>query len=124
MVEPLFKKLGSLFGVFMDFDDETIERKRLDVARIQVSTVRRGLIDEMVNLKVMRAAFQLWVMEEYGGRRGSSEWREVEDEDASSVGSREEDVIGGEEGLFSDAEECPLVQESVQPRTSTGQPHV
>jgi hypothetical protein len=78
----------------------------------------------MVNLKVMRAAFQLWVMEEYGGRRGSSEWREVEDEDASSVGSREEDVIGGEEGLFSDAEECPLVQESVQPRTSTGQPHV
>jgi hypothetical protein len=32
--KPLFKKLGSLFGVFMDFDDETIERKRLDVARI------------------------------------------------------------------------------------------
>jgi hypothetical protein len=32
--EPLFKKIGSLFRKFMDFDDDTIGRKRLDVARI------------------------------------------------------------------------------------------
>jgi len=36
--EPLLKKIGSLFGVFVDFDEETIARKRLDLARIRIST--------------------------------------------------------------------------------------
>jgi len=65
--EPLFKNLGSLFGVFVDFDEDTICRNRLDFARLQVSTVRKGLIDEMVNLKVMGAVFFLWVVEVGGG---------------------------------------------------------
>jgi hypothetical protein len=56
-------------GVFIDFDEDTIERKRLDVARVQVSTMRRGFIDEVLSIKVMGALFKLWVVEEGGGRR-------------------------------------------------------
>jgi hypothetical protein len=40
--EDLFKKLGSVFGVFVDFDEDTISRKRLDFARIQISVSMKG----------------------------------------------------------------------------------
>jgi hypothetical protein len=76
--EPLFKRIGSLFGSFIDFDEGTIGRQRFDVARIQVCTARKGLIDEVLNLKVMGAVFGLWVVEEGGGRRWAPEEMEAE----------------------------------------------
>jgi len=66
--EPLFKKIGSLFGVFVDFDKDTIARNRLDMVRIRISTARKGIIDEIVKIRVMGAEFMLWVVEEGGGR--------------------------------------------------------
>lgn len=100
--EPLFKKIDSLFGVFLDFDDYTIGRKRLDVAMIQVSSKRRGVIDEHLNLKVMGMDFCLWVVEVGGGRRWPPDRREVECEEVFSVFSREGVMFGLEEGCQSD----------------------
>ena len=57
--EPLFKELGNLFGVFVDFDEETISRNHLDFGRIKVSTTRMGLIDEQVRISVVGAVFCL-----------------------------------------------------------------
>jgi len=39
--EPLFKLLGSNFKAFQDFHEETIERRRFDLARIKVITERK-----------------------------------------------------------------------------------
>ena len=67
--EAFFKKLGALFGNFLDFDDDTISRKRFDVARIHVLTDIMGLIDEMVKLVVVGAQFKVWVVAGVGRRR-------------------------------------------------------
>jgi hypothetical protein len=44
------------------------------VARIRVSMVRKGLVDEILKLKVMGAVFSLWVVEEGGGCRRRGWW--------------------------------------------------
>jgi len=67
--EVLFKLIGSKFEDFLDFDEETICRRRFDIARIRVSTVRRGIIDEVIKIKVVGAIFNLWVVEDGGVRR-------------------------------------------------------
>jgi len=105
--EPLFKRLGSLFGTFVDFDEATISRKRLDFARILVSTERKRLVDEMVNISVMGAVYSLWVVKELGGRQWESEVRESREDDVTSQSSRENDVAYCEGRLFSD-EEVPI----------------
>jgi len=61
--EKNFKKVGGLFGTFLDFDDETVCRRRLDVANILISTKRMGRIDQWVSFKVMRALFKAWMVE-------------------------------------------------------------
>lgn len=40
--EETFKGLGSLFGVFLDFDEATISRRRFDWARIKVVPMRNS----------------------------------------------------------------------------------
>jgi hypothetical protein len=72
--EPIFKKIGDLFGKFIDFDEDTIGRRRLDVARIRVSIVRKGLVDEILKIKVVGTIFSLWVVEEGGGHRRRGKW--------------------------------------------------
>lgn len=62
--EPLFKLLGSKFGTFEDFDEDTVGAKRLDVGRILVATPRMGLIDEHISISVVGAVYTLWVVEE------------------------------------------------------------
>ena len=64
--ESTFKKLGALFGDFLDFDDATVERSIFDFARILVSTDRGTLINEYVNLKAVGSMFKLAVFEEGG----------------------------------------------------------
>ncbi|MCI71192.1 LRR receptor-like kinase, partial [Trifolium medium] len=36
--ENLFKAIGSKYGEFLDFDNNTASRAKLDVARIKIST--------------------------------------------------------------------------------------
>ena len=62
--EENFQQLGAMFGVFLDFDEETISFRRLDFTRIQVSTSRMGFISEQLRLEVMGAGFDVWVVEE------------------------------------------------------------
>lgn len=90
--EKLFKLIGASFGVFLNFDKDTIVRKRLDMARILVRTSRRGFIDEEFRIKVMGQCLS------YGWWR-----RKVEvEEEAFSVGSREGEWVGSGEKSFSE----------------------
>jgi len=61
--EEFFKKVGSFFGVFLDFDEETICRKMFEVASLLISTNKVGRIDECLNVNVMGAGFPIWVVE-------------------------------------------------------------
>ena len=74
------------------------------MARIWVSTARRCLIDEVVNLKVVGANYRLWVVEEGGRRWCTRLGRGVSEDDVTSVGSREGEVVGEERLIFSDDE--------------------
>ncbi|WJX21836.1 hypothetical protein P8452_11212 [Trifolium repens] len=62
--EGSFKMLAGRFGVFLDFDEATIAKQRLDMARVKLRTVRRMLIDTVVQLSVMGQTFDVWVVEE------------------------------------------------------------
>ena len=112
--KPLFKKIGDFFGKFVDFDEDTIGRVRLDVARIRVSMVRKSLLDEIIKLRVMGSVFRLWVVEEGGGRWWSSEKREEKGEDGMSFCSREGEVEGEEVGCFSNDAAEPREQDFIQ----------
>jgi len=101
--EFLFKLLGSKFRDFLDFDEDTICRRRLDVARIRVSTARTEFIDEFIKIKVVGAVFKLWVVEE-GGVWRSGRVEEAEDEwhETQSLESCECEAAGGQVEGFSD----------------------
>jgi hypothetical protein len=71
------------FGVFLDFDEPTASKQRLDVARIKLRIVRRGLIDTVLQLKVLGELFDMWVVEE---RCGCGEDRSLE----ADVGHRDD----------------------------------
>ncbi|MCI48795.1 hypothetical protein A2U01_0070038, partial [Trifolium medium] len=62
--ECSFKSVAGRFGVFLDFDDATMAKKRLDVARLKLRTVRRGMIDTILHLKVLGISYDVWVVEE------------------------------------------------------------
>jgi len=62
--EQSFKKLGALFGEFLDFDDDTINLSRLDMARLLVGNTSMSFINEQLKVEVMGAGFNVWVVEE------------------------------------------------------------
>jgi hypothetical protein len=113
--EHLFKKIGNVFGDFVDFDEETIARKRFDFARVKISTEKMGLIDDVVELMVVGACFSIWVVEEGGGGRCTVEEKGKELDDVISQASIEGDVAADEGRLYSDGEGCsPRVDYSIQ----------
>jgi hypothetical protein len=63
------------FGVFLDFDEPIASKQRLDVARIKLRIVRRGLIDTVLQLKVLGELFDVWVVEERCGWGMIEAWR-------------------------------------------------
>lgn len=70
--------VGALFGVFIDFDEDIVCRKRLDVANILIYTTKMGRIDEWINVMVMGAEFHVWVVE---GGTVVDEWEGSMEED-------------------------------------------
>jgi hypothetical protein len=50
---------GDIYGVFLDFDEVTVSKQRLNVARVKLRTVRRGLIDTVLQLKVQGGTFDV-----------------------------------------------------------------
>jgi hypothetical protein len=71
--DNLFKLLGARFGEFVDYDEPTASRMRLDVARLKLSTPIRSRIETLVAVSVMGVIFEVWVMEEEEERRYSGE---------------------------------------------------
>lgn len=101
--EDFFKLLGTKFGVFLDFDECTIEKKRLDVARILVDTPRLGVIDEMINISVVGERYKIWVMEE-AMNMVEGRWKgEVDGGPASVEGRSGESRLSDWEGEASNA---------------------
>jgi hypothetical protein len=47
------------YEVFLDFDEVTVSKQRLNVARVKLRTVRRGLIDTVLQLKVQGGTFDV-----------------------------------------------------------------
>ncbi|WJX81141.1 hypothetical protein P8452_64061 [Trifolium repens] len=104
--ESCFKSVAGRFGVFLDFDEATIAKHRLDMARVKLRTVRRVLIDTVVQLSVMGSTFDVWVVEERCGCGDEGRVEEVgsnENSGRSSMNSGAE-VWQGEKGeVFSDS---------------------
>jgi len=102
--EGVLKLIGERYEAFLNFDEDTICRKRLDFARIQVSMARMGWIDEFMTIKVNGVKFHLWVVEE--GRSTVVQRRFQPSlavgDGVSSEGDKENDEYGG---LFGDEDE-------------------
>ncbi|GAU48923.1 hypothetical protein TSUD_301780 [Trifolium subterraneum] len=102
--ESSFKMVAGRFGVFLDFDEATVAKDRFDVARVKLRTVRRGMIDTVLQLLVLGVAYDVWVVEE----RCSCYEREAEEEEGFR-GSVRSNSNSGKQGwkreddeLFSD----------------------
>ncbi|PNX57744.1 hypothetical protein L195_g058846, partial [Trifolium pratense] len=64
--ESLFKAVGGKYGEFLDFDDNTASRAKLDVARIKISTCLRGCVDDLLKIKALGVVYTIWVVEDKG----------------------------------------------------------
>ncbi|MCI19629.1 hypothetical protein A2U01_0040788, partial [Trifolium medium] len=103
--ESSFKMIAGRFGVFLDFDEATIEKQRLDVARVKLRTVRRGMIDIVLQLSVLSVLYDVWVVEERCSCLEGERCEEVEGGSSSGRVSSNSDAVGwqGDDGdLFSD----------------------
>ncbi|WJX96459.1 hypothetical protein P8452_77662 [Trifolium repens] len=103
--ECCFKSVVGKFGVFLDFDEATISKHRFDLARVKLRTVRRELIDTVVQLSVRGGIFDVWVVEERCccGEEGRVEEEGSDDNSGrSSMNSGAEVWQGQKEDLFSD----------------------
>lgn len=59
--------------------------RRLDVARVLVSTLRMKCIDEHVNISVVGACYSLWVVEEGWPELQDRQSREKEEKETPSI---------------------------------------
>ncbi|MCH91957.1 RNA recognition motif, partial [Trifolium medium] len=85
--ENLFKKIGGHYGEFLDFDQPTASRSKLDVARIKLSTDFRGSIDDLLNIKALGVIYSLRIVEEKDVDRDYFQGERFEDHDRSWVAS-------------------------------------
>jgi hypothetical protein len=67
--DTLFRVLGERFGEFVDYDEATAARSRMDVARLKFSTSIRSRIEVPVVIAVLGITFEVWVVEEEMGTR-------------------------------------------------------
>ncbi|KAK2423264.1 zinc finger CCCH domain-containing protein [Trifolium repens] len=85
--EILFKCIGKRYGDFLDFDDKTASRSKLDVARLKISTFFRGVIDEPMKIKAMGVEYTIWITEDKGFEPVFVHKDGLEDHDQSWVDS-------------------------------------
>ncbi|WJX32140.1 hypothetical protein P8452_20505 [Trifolium repens] len=117
--DNLFKVVGARFGEFIDYDDTTASRARLDVARLKIATSIRSRIEAPVEIVVMGMVFELWVVEEEGEKRNIVVEEGVQGSDRSWGGSsaypKKAEVACGEEGFYGEEEEEDDVSVDLQP---------
>ncbi|MCI04352.1 RNA recognition motif, partial [Trifolium medium] len=68
--ESTFRAVASRCGVFVDVDDVTRNRLRLDVARMKIESSICGCVDFSIKLVVQGASYMVRVVEEGGGWLG------------------------------------------------------
>jgi hypothetical protein len=68
--QNLFKAIGGKYGEFLDFDNTTASRAKLDIACLKIATDYRGKIDDSVMIKAMGVCYTLRVVEEKIVERG------------------------------------------------------
>jgi hypothetical protein len=85
--ENLFKEIGRKYGEFLDFDENTTLRAKLDVARLKLATSLRGFIDEAVKIKVLGTIYTIWVVEENDAKPVFVQGSRLEDQEDSWVES-------------------------------------
>jgi hypothetical protein len=100
--ENSFKRIAGRFGVFLDFDEATIAKHRLDVARVKLRTVRRGIIDTVLRLKIRGEFFDVWVVEERCSCGEENNYTVDEGHRSSNSNSGEQGWKGDDEDVFSD----------------------
>ncbi|WJX49457.1 hypothetical protein P8452_35891 [Trifolium repens] len=118
--ENLFKVIGGKYGEFVDFDNNTASRAKLDITRLKISTSFRGMIDDSVYIKAMGVYYTLRVVEEKAVENGFYHGERLEEKEGSWVESVyfpevERVVDGGCNGGSEEAEdqlECNQVFET------------
>ncbi|MCI34849.1 hypothetical protein A2U01_0056070, partial [Trifolium medium] len=85
--ENLFKGIGGIYGEFLDFDEETASRSKLDVARIKIATSFIGSIDDPVKITVLGVIYTIWVVEEKGFAPALFHGSRIENQERSWVES-------------------------------------
>jgi hypothetical protein len=85
--EKCFKQLGALYGDFVDFDEDTINLNRLDLARICVNASNMAFINEKIRVEIMGAMFDVWIVEEVEQKVVSRRLEDSGWDEGSSVSS-------------------------------------
>jgi hypothetical protein len=104
-----FKAIGGFYGEFLDYDNSTASRSKLDVACLKISTKFRGNIDESVHIKALGVIYSLRVVEDKVMEYGFHHGERLEERDCSWVESvnypaKERVGDGGEVGGGEDDE--------------------
>ncbi|KAK2434439.1 zinc finger CCCH domain-containing protein [Trifolium repens] len=107
--ENLFKEIGRKYGEFLDFDESTASRAKLDVARLKIATSLRGFIDDAVQIKVLGVYYTIWVVEDKVSQPVFVQGSGMEDQECSWVDSLKfpaeaRVVCGGDSGVMSEEE--------------------
>jgi hypothetical protein len=85
--DKLFKVIGEKYGEFLDYDNNTASRAKLDVAHLKISTNFRGMIDDPVQIKALGVNYTLRVVEEKVLYSGYYYGERLEDQENSWVES-------------------------------------
>ncbi|MCH99173.1 DUF4283 domain protein, partial [Trifolium medium] len=82
-----FKVVGGRYGEFLDFDENTASRAKLDVARIKIATRLRGNIDDPLKIKALGVLYTIWVVEDKSSEPVFNQGSRVEEQEYSWVGT-------------------------------------
>jgi hypothetical protein len=85
--ERLFKAIGGVYGEFLDIDNDTASKAKLDVACLKLATDFRGKIDETVRIRAMGVIYPLRVVEEKVLEYGNCHGERFEERENSWVDS-------------------------------------
>jgi hypothetical protein len=83
--ENLFKMIGRKYGEFLDFDNNTASRAKLDVACIKISTAFGGMINEPLEVRALGVVYTLRVVEEKVFENGYFHGERLEEQECSWV---------------------------------------
>ncbi|MCI17448.1 DUF4283 domain protein, partial [Trifolium medium] len=99
----LFKAIGEKYGEFLDFDENTASRSKLNVAKLKIAITFRGSIDDSIIIMALGVKYTVWVVEDKGFEPVFYQGSRNEEHQFSWVGSSNfpaeaMEEVGGEHG--------------------------